>query len=256
MTVVDISPPELPALRFHQLRRIGQSPWHYKNEPGDGGDFSKGTALHSVILGGQRVTFYPKMTDAGKSAPRNGKDWEAFKADNPDALILTRAEAETVNRMAASVRACPEAMRVLEGEKEQTLYFDILGRRCRMTPDVRSDQFITDLKSTRTANPRWFRHDARKFGYREQLTWYLDGARRLGGSQDATYIVAVEENGAPPVVFRLTPKAIEQARRTYLFWLETLQACEEADVWPGYTQCVVPLEADDEDDDSFEAEAA
>jgi hypothetical protein len=258
MTVVDIEPPELPALRFHQLRRIGTSPWHYKNDQASGGDFSKGTALHSALLGGQRVTFYPKMTDAGKSAPRNGRDWESFKADNPDALILTRAESEDVNRMAAAVRACPEAMRVLEGDKEQTLYFDILGRRCRMTPDVRADEYITDLKSTRTANPRWFRNDARKFGYREQLTWYLDGARRLGGKQTAAFIVAVEPCGVPPTVFRLTEKAIVAARRTYQFWLETLEACEGIDHWPGYTQCVVPLEADDESEEEVaeEAEAA
>jgi hypothetical protein len=256
MTVVDISPPELPALRFHQLRRIGISPWHFKNEP-EGGDFAKGTALHSALLGGQRVTFYPKLTEAGKAAPRNGKDWEAFQRDNPDALILTRAESEEVNRMASAVRACPEAMRVLDGIKEQTLYWELLGRRCRGTPDVRCDQFVTDLKSTRTADPRWFRNDARKFGYREQLTWYLDGSEKAGvGEPKIGYIVAVEPSGCPPTVFRLTEKAIEAARARYRYWLELLEACEGADFWPGYTQCVVPLEADDESDGEGFEEAA
>ena len=253
-----LDPPVTPVLRFHELRRIGVSPWHFKNEPSSGGDFSKGTALHSALLGGQRVTFYPKQTDAGKAAPRNGKDWESFKADNPDALILTRAESEEVNRMAKAVRASREAMRVLDGVKEQTIYWDVLGRRCRGTPDVRSDQYVTDLKSTRTANPRWFRRDARKFGYREQVTWYLDGVRKAGlGDPSVGYIVAVEPCGAPPTVFRLTEKAIAAARCAYLLWLETLEACEGINEWPGYAQCVVPLEADDESgDEDFAEEAA
>lgn len=259
MTVVDISPPELPALRFHQLRRIGQSPAHY-HAATEGPPRDKGTALHSVLLGGQRVTFYPKMTDGGKAAPRNGKDWEAFKADNPGALILTRAESEEVNGMAASVRACPEAMVALEGIKEQSLYWDNLGRRCRGTPDARTDVAITDLKSTRTSDPRRFMWEMLKYGYHAQLAWYLDGTALAGAGQPTeAYIVAVEAV-APYVVtvFKLTDRALDMGRRMYRTWLEKLAACEDIDAWPGYTQTVVPLDVPEGDlvDVDGEAEAA
>lgn len=256
MTVVDINPPSLPALRFHQLRRIGQSPAHYKAQI-EGEVAPTGTALHSILLGGQRVTFYPKQTEGGRAAPRNGKDWEAFKADNPDALILTRAEAEEANAMAASVRACPEAMRVLDGAKEQSLYWDRLGRNCRGTPDVLNDHFITDLKSTRTSDPRRFMWEMLKYGYHAQLAWYLDGAKRLGLTPDAAFIVAVE-NSAPYVttVFRLTERALDEGARLISIWLETLEACEGINHWPGYSQCVVPLDVPDRDDGAVDAEEA
>lgn len=258
MTVVDIAPPELPALRFHQLRRIGQSPAHYKASI-EADVAPAGTALHSTILGGKRLAKWDRMTESGRSAPRSGQHWEAFKRDNADALILTPSEYDEAAGMAASVRACPEAMRVLDGAKEQTLYWDILGRRCRGTPDVRSDQYITDLKSTRTADPRRFMWEMLKYAYHAQLAWYLDGNRRaladlgVNKAPEIAYIVAVE-NSPPYVttVFRLTERALEAGHRLTRIWLETLQNCEESNFWPGYSQCVVPLDVPDSADEMIE----
>lgn len=258
MTVVDIHPPELPALRFHQLRRIGQSPAHYRAAIEDGDPAPAGSALHSVLLGGKRLVKWDRLTEAGKSAPRNGQHWERFKADNQNALILTPSEYAEAAGMVASVRACPEAMRVLEGEKEQSLYWEILGRRCRGTPDAYCDQYVTELKSTRTSDPRRFMWEMLKYGYHGQLAWYIDGIERAGLPRaEAAYVVAVE-NSAPYVttVFRLTERAIDAGRRMCRLWLETLQACEEADHWPGYTQCVAMLDVPDEQGEAFEDEAA
>lgn len=245
MTVVDLEGPSRAALRIGDLKRIGQSPAHYKAAADIGSSaLDKGSAVHAVLLGGKHVTFYDRVTEAGKAAPRNGQHWEAFKAAHPDSLILTRAEVEQVDGMVQAVRACPEAMRVLEGVKEQTLTWDIVGRACRGTPDVRSAEYITELKTCRSSDPRRFMWDALKLAYHAQLAWYLDGAVMAGaGAPKDAYVVAVESS-APYVVtvFRLTARALEMGRATYRGWFEMLQACEDADVWPGYVQCVVPLD--------------
>lgn len=260
MTVVDMSPPELPALRFHQLRRIGQSPAHYKAAIEQGDPAPSGTALHSVLLGGKRLAKWDRQTDAGKSAPRNGQYWESFKRDNPDALILTPSEYAETAGMVAAVRANDDAMSLLQGALEQSLYWDALGRRCRGTPDVLGASFVTELKSARTTDPRRFKWDAIKLAYHVQLAWYVDGAARLGKVQpNATAHVVAVENSAPYVVtvFDVEPADLELGRRTYRSWLELLQACEDADHWPGYVQCRVPLGvAEAIGGESFEAEEA
>lgn len=246
-------------LRFHQLRKIGRSAAHYKAavEPKVEA-FGKGTGAHSVLLGGKRLVVWNRKSEEGNQKPRRSKEFNTFAEDNADALILLPGEYEQVQGMAQSVRACPEAMRVLEGVKERSVYWDVLGRPCRGTPDVLGDSFVTELKSTRTSDPRRFMWEMLKYGYHVQLAWYLDGVMKAGaGTPDAAFIVAVE-NSAPYVttVFRLTERALDMGRRTYRLWLERLQACEESDCWPGYVQCVVPLDVPGDDGEMFEAEEA
>ncbi len=246
-------------MRISDLKRIGQSPAHYKAATETAGShIDRGSAVHSVLLGGQHVTYYDRTTDDGKAAPRRGQHWEAFKAAHPDSLILTRAEVEQVDGMVQAVRACPEAMRVLDGVKEQTMRWDIQGRACRGTPDVRCDQYITELKTTRSSDPRRFMWDALKLGYHAQLAWYLDGALKARvGTPDVAYVVAVE-SAAPYVVtvFRATERALEMGRRTYRSWFERLLNCEATDEWPGYVQTVVELDVPDRDGEAVEEEAA
>jgi hypothetical protein len=254
VSVADFDP-----VRISDLKRIGQSPAHYRAAVESTGSYlSKGSAVHSVLLGGQSVTYYDRVTESGKAAPRNGQHWEKFKADHQDCLILSRDEYDQTAGMVEAVRACPEAMRVLDGVKEQTLTWDISGRACRGTPDVRSDQYVTELKTTRSSDPRRFMWDAIKMGYYAQLAWYLDGAvKARAGTPDAAFVVAVEST-APYVVtvFRVTERALEQGRRTYRLWFERLMACEEADEWPGYVQSVVPLDVPDNEETVFGEEEA
>lgn len=258
MSVDDFGVP-LPPLRISDLKRIGQSPAHYRAAvESEGSHLSKGSAAHSVLLGGQRVTYFDRVTESGKAAPRNGQHWEKFQAENADSLILTREEYFATNGMVQAVRACPEAMRVLDGVKEQTLTWDISGRACRGTPDVRSDQYVTELKTTRSSDPHRFEWDAKKLGYHAQLAWYLDGAVKARvGTPDAAFVVAVEST-APYVVtvFRVTDRALDYGRRTYRLWFERLMACEEADEWPGYVQSVVPLDVPDNEETVFGEEEA
>jgi hypothetical protein len=259
VTVVDFEGPQLPALRISDLKRIGQSPAHYKAAiDSTASHLDKGSAVHAALLGGKRVCYFDRQTESGKQAPRSGKFWEQFQADNPDALILTRDEYFQTNGMVEAVRACPEAMRVLDGAKETTLRWDVQGRACRGTPDVLCDQYVTELKTTRSSDPRRFMWDAIKLGYFAQLAWYMDGALKAGAATpDAAFVVAVE-SAAPYVVtvFRATERALEMGRRTYRSWFERLLNCEASDEWPGYVQSVVDLDVPDRDGEAFAEEAA
>lgn len=253
----DADKPHPPApdepIRFSRLRKMAKSPMHFAYAREDeASHLDIGSAAHSMILGGVRVIAYP-----GKV--RAGKEWEKFKGENGDALILTRRELSSATGMADALRKDKEAMRVLDGEREKTILWKNQGRLCRGTPDVRGqsggEHFVTELKTGETSDPRSFVWKVIRFAYHAQLGWYSDGAVLSGLDEpSAHYIVAVEAK--PPhvvTVFRLTPKSIEQGRRLVRVWFEQLLNCERTNEWPPYVQSVVDLELPEENLEILEA---
>jgi hypothetical protein len=252
MTLLDA-----PPIRFSRLKLIGKpfSPAHYHAAVDEQtASKHKGSALHSIILGGKRVTFYNEVTATGRSAPRNGSKWEAFQAANADALILSRSEYEDVNRMAEAVLACPHAMEMLTGIREQTLLYKWKGRDCRATPDCRAPggEWLTELKSCVSSNPDRFQKQMLWLRYHGQLAWYRRAMLQLKLKPLAAYVVAVESSPPYPVtVMRLTDRALDQGERLCSSWMETLRGCEESNFWPPYAQSIVPLDVPDEPEIEF-----
>jgi len=243
--------PDVP-IRFSRLKLFSKSPAHFAAAlDEDASHLDIGAAAHSLILGGQRVVAYP-----GKV--RRGKEFDAFALENEGALILTKSEFGRASRMATAVKNTPDAMAVLEGEREKTLYWDVQGRKCRGTPDVFNNdkRFITELKTGETSDPRFFPFKMRRYCYHGQLAWYSDGAV-LSGLNDpqAHYVVAVEASYPHVVtVFRLTPDTIDKGRRAVRLWFERLLQCEAAKQWPGYTQSIVDLALPEDEFEMLDAD--
>lgn len=242
-------------LRFSTLKRIGQSPAHYRAAVNqESYDMERGSAVHALVFGTHEVLGWEE------GRPRRGRDYEAFEADHPGALILTASEYATARAMAAAIQSHPEAMAVLDGEVEKTMLWDMHGRPCRGTPDVRNDsgRFHTELKTGETSNPRKFQWKVRDFCYHGQLAWYADGAELAGLPRPDDHYIVAQEATAPFVVtvFRIAPKTIDLGRRIYRLWLEQLAACEAADFWPGYVQGVVDLDLEENVEMAFDEAAA
>ncbi len=201
-----------------------------------------GTAAHSLLLGGQRLAVYPGKT-------RRGKEWEAFKAENLDALIVSVGEMKRAEGIAASVRADPVASRVLfppdlKMQYEQTIHWSFRGRLFRSTPDARSHRHLVDLKTTRDASLERFAWDAIKSGYHAQLAGYAKAMEAENGvAPDSVYIVAVESR-APYLcsVHKLTPRALEKGLRLMTEWVDQIIACETSGIWQGYANAPVDLD--------------
>lgn len=236
----------LEPLRHSALKRMGQSPLHFlAHTERQTAWLDKGSGAHSAILGGKRLAVWDKKSDAGNQCPRRGKDWDAFNAENRDALILLPDEYDQVMSMADAADRCPEAVRVLKGVRETTILWDAQGRPCRGTPDVDGGGFVTELKTTKCADPRKFQWDSLRYCYHGALAWYQDGLALQKGRKEmpeAAFIVAVE-SAAPfaVVVYRVPERALEMGRRMNRLWLERLLVCEASGQFPGYSQSVVEL---------------
>jgi hypothetical protein len=149
------------------------------------------------------------------------------------------------------VHNCPDAVRLLTGVRQQTLYWDFSGRACRGTPDVRNDaeRFLTDLKTGETSDPRFFPFKVKRFAYHAQMAFYESGCALNGYDIADSYIVAVEQ--APPhvvTIFHLNPTLIEHGAKLWRLWFEQLQVCEASGEFPPYSQSIVDLTLPDDEE--------
>ncbi len=237
----------LEPVRFSRLKKMGLSAAHYAADQRQGTSaMSVGTAAHSLILGGPPVVAYP-------GAVRRGKEWEAFQAENADACILTKREAEQANAIAESVRRCSLSMRLLEGRHEVELPpWRVGGRVCGGRVDVIGDLdggHVCELKTSNSAEPYRFTRLGLRMAYHAQLAWYQHGAMAGAGLDvGSAYIVAVETS--PPYVvtpMRVTFRALEMGTRIWRSWFERLRVCEESGEWPPYVQHVTDFDIEDEE---------
>ena len=234
-------------IRFSHLKAVGRSPAHGKfaidNEVDDPTyAMEKGTATHALLFGTSAVVGYHE------GRPRRGKDWEAFEAAHPDAVILTASDYERAARMAEQISQHKLAMEVLTGVFEETLLFDFLGRPCRATPDVKAPRYNAELKTTADASPDRFPRHVRKMFYHAQM-WLQDFGRRAleHGPAEDNFIVAAESHEPHVVqVYRLGPRFFDEGGRCCRAWMERLIACELANQWPGYLQSVLDIDLEEE----------
>jgi hypothetical protein len=194
----------------------------------------RGTAVHALLFGTKQVVGY--------QGTRRGKDYEAFADNHPDHEILTMAEYEKARRMADAVMACKLAEPLLKGTVEQTLLFKWMGLDCRVTPDVRGADFVTELKSSSSSDPSKFIWHARRMAYHAQLRFQEYGCVANKHKVRDHFIVCVESDAPHPVtVFHLEPEAREEGEKLLTLWAERLKNSEASNVYPAYVDCVMPL---------------
>lgn len=209
-------------------------------------DMERGTAVHALLFNTAKVCGYP-------GPQRRGKEYEAFAAKHEGYEILTMAEYEKAARMADAVRACKLAEPYLKGTAEETLLFRWMGLDCRATPDVRGTDFITELKTSKSADPVQFVWHAKRMHYHAQLRFQEYGCVANGHRVRDHWIVCVESEAPHPVtVFHLEPEARAEGEKLLTLWAERLKNCESSGEFPPYVDCIVPLVWPKDDDVTFE----
>jgi hypothetical protein len=226
-------------VRFSHLRAYGRSAAHGQHarlvDSDPTRDMERGTAVHALLFGNRAVIGYPGST-------RRGKEYDAFEAAHREHEILTMSEYQKALRMADAVRQCKLAEPYLKGTVEKTLLFRWMGLDCRGTPDVRGDGFLTDVKSSKSADPTQFLWSARRFAYHAQLRYYEHGCQHHRFPVEDHWIVCVESEEPHPVtVFHVEPEALEEGDKLLMLWAERLKNCEASAYYPPYVECTVPL---------------
>lgn len=218
---------------------------------------------------------------------RAGKDWEAFQAAHKEERIASATDMRLGRGMMAAIDADPHARALMFGPRcrhEERIFWEHLGVPMSSTPDVVTTvdevsrdgevieaQAIVDLKTTGgSCHPDAFGRACLQ-RYAVQLAAYRLARRcELRYLEDDgkpyppihCYIVGVEQQ--PPhgvTVFRFTERALQFGERQLSLWMERYRQCLAADAWPGYSQTILDLDAEDEapglifdDDDATDTE--
>lgn len=235
-------------LHFSKLKWMSKSAAHYRYALDHPMKQTK-----AMLLGGalDALVFKTKEVVTFDGGSRRTKAWTTFEEQSdPESVLLLPPERAQVDGMLAALQSNSAAMELLSGETQRTLKWRINDRECEGTPDVFDTGKVVELKSTINANPNKFQWDARNRGYHAQLAWYWNALNtlKLTANDAKCWIVAVEST--PPhsvTIFKLTEGAMLEGAKMWCSWLERLRVCEHTDLWPGYTDAVVPFEVLDTD---------
>lgn len=252
-----IDPRSVP-LRFHHLKAMGRSAAHcFESFQSDGTGESlaqrMGSGVHALLMG-QATAVFDMPAKKGKGrAPRNGEQWEEFKAQHTGAVILSRKEHDEAVRIVTAIHSNPEAHEWLTApgvSYERTIEWTQSGRARRSTPDVRCPYRITEVKTTRSAAPGQFRWDVKRFCYHAQLVDQMHAAAACNRKPQELCIIAVEKT-RPYVVqtYRLTPRDIELGEQILGAWFNAFRVAEDSNAWGGYADGTIDLDVPDDDDD-------
>lgn len=209
--------------------------WQMDNGQAPRRHFDVGHAAHSLILGvGDPLYVTPFDNWRTKQA---GLEQDIARTEGM--VPLLPADYEAACDMADAISAHETAMRLLsEGRPEVSAY--ALDERTDVMRRARFDWLgvgvLSDIKTTRCAEPWAFAGDVAKYGYHQQAAWYLDLARDLGHPAEAFAFIVVEKE--PPYlveVYDLDAAAVERGRELNRRALERFRDCTASGLWPGYT---------------------
>lgn len=228
-----------PAWGAHSLKAMRKGPparvlWERDNRV-ESDAMAFGTALHMAVLQPDiYAAIYVAKPDGMSFATKEGKAW---REDHQGFLILTHAEAVTINAMCLSLSSKPlvyDAFRDALHREASIFWTDRdTGEACKGRADCLDGRYLYDLKVSRYAGGD-LAYRAFVDGWMHQLAHYRSGCEANDlGVLGARLIVI---HPLPPhYVYTLEIKsdaldllAIENSQTLY-----AMKQCREADDWPG-----------------------
>lgn len=259
--------PDVPAEVYHR-RELGvvnngalkilasQTPAHYRAwvehtaEQSETPALVFGRAFHALVLEPEafrsQFALQPVFGDLRTKAGKEARD--AWLADHPGVTPVSADDWLRMQAMAKAVREHPVTGKFfVDGMPEATCVWTDprTGLICKSRMDYwREDLWmIGDLKSTDDASPRAFARSVTNFAYHVQNAHYTSGPQALFGREAPRFLfVAVEK--APPYcvgVYMLDADAEARGHELRDRAMDTLDACLQADTWPGLPPVVNTL---------------
>jgi len=235
----------LPGIRWSHLVAMAESPLHYLHAVERGRretpQLRLGRARHCALLEPERFRREWLVWDGD----RRTKAWKQFRADHPDAEIVTDAEMGSVVAAVEAVRAHPVAgnfVRSLDDAELAVRWQDeATGLWCKARIDavIRPFQYSRrvhlEFKSSYTLDPRLFAAHAARMGYHGGVAFHLDGLRSTGADVAPEPVMVVVESDPPydVALFDVPDHVLRAGRELYGRLLARVAECQASGSWPG-----------------------
>ena len=201
----------------------------YKSTPA----FAMGSAVHAMVLEPEKGLVIRGPED------RRGNKWRdaQLAADLDGQILLTEADYDLAERIAAATRAHPVVARYLADDSfvAEASFFATdsqtgVNIKCRPDGYLQKSGIIFDVKTTRDASPGGFPREIRNYGYDLQAAFYLRCMREAGRDARAFIFIAVEKE-APYAVcaHSLEPDYLADADMRVTYTLAKIRDAETYD---------------------------
>lgn len=188
-----------------------------------------GSALHCAFLEPDAA---PDRVVEWTGKVRRGREWDAFRTENAEKIILTQGRYASLRAMLASLRAHPVVR--AWSPRIEAVEVCATGVLCGVPIKGRCDALtcdpLIDLKMTRDGSLRGATRTAINFAYHVQAAMYCRLFQR-----ERFVLLFVED--APPydcAAYELDEQAIRQGERLLEQYCLRIAECTMTDRWPGY----------------------
>lgn len=205
--------------------------------------FNFGNAAHTLVLEPHLFdsTYIKQPEHIGT---RHGKEWDKCKAkaDSKGQIVLTASQWEDMPILKQSIANTPNALRLTRGGIAERSIFvrdKETGLILKCRPDYMIKDLIVDVKTTKSADPKWVGHDFKKLGYHVQDAMYSDIAKA------SEFVFLAIESERPFLITAPVHMTRPAKRLGYLKYrkaLIDLKECMYSGVWPSYTDETVKVD--------------
>lgn len=191
-------------------------------------DMNLGSALHTAFLEPDELD--SRVIEWTGSA-RRGKEWESFREDHADKVILTEGYYANLLGMVDAMRRHPFVQRWSDRIEAVEVSFvgEVDGLMCKGRIDALTDDPLVDIKKVASADKRLVTNTVMNLGYHIQGALY----RRLTGRDD--FVILCVEGTAPfdVVPYRMRPDLLALGDAQLDWIIPAVKTCEESGRWPG-----------------------
>lgn len=238
----------LPRLSNSSLQYLAKSPLHFKhmkeNPVQETDAMIIGRAVHSSILTPELFAAeYVKAPDCDKRTKAGKEEWEAFCVANSGKEVLKADQYDECVAISKSVLSSPKIRNMLaKGQAEQTYLYEVDGVEMKSRFDFDSDEFIVDVKTTKSAFVDSFSKDFVNYGYDLQFGLYQYAKFLKTGKNVPVIILAVEKEAPYDYsVFKVPEAMLENGLRKAKKLIALYKSCCEKNEWPGMDKSVQEL---------------
>jgi exodeoxyribonuclease VIII len=215
---------KIKAISASGIKEYMKSPKKYEYRVIDGNNkatksMSIGTYAHMALLEPQRweskVKLEPsldKRTSAGKEA--YSEFLKQLELD-PSLDSISLNDFATVSSIRNAVMMHPDASIFFHDESKQTeitlrwlLETDGILSDCKARLDLYTDDYVIDLKTVKSADPRAFFYACKDYGYLKQAAWYSKALQLATGKQRKFAFICVETEAPYEVSIFEVPQAV------------------------------------------------
>lgn len=192
-----------------------------------------GSYVHGLILEPDKVNeefaFY-------KGWRKQGKEFDAFKEQNPKKIIISEPQAFTGKALAKTIDANPAALQLLSGGMaELSLAASVLNVPVKMRADYINVEknYIADIKTTRYPNNSFdFKHTVKQLGYELSAALYCQIAYEVYGKLFDFYWIVISKTDVSAAVYKASSTTLSDGTALMTKALVTYKKCKEINSWP------------------------